>query len=729
MMKARFKPNAIAAAAAALTLAILAGCGGGSSPSATTGTSTSPGSSPTQAAATTLTGTVAVGNAVSGAIVTVTDVNGNTSTASQPTGINGSYSVSISGLKPPFAVVAVDPTGVNPTMVSVLAQLPSNGTVPTANVTTLTTAVSALLTTSGNPLDVTNPANLQSLVSPLSVSQAESTLDAAIAPILAANGLSTTTFDPIGAAFTPNQTFADAVIDSVQIVPSATGGLTLVTTGTAAGSSASAGIPLNQSTVTASTPPTPLNPPLNTPSSLASALSGVISGLGQCLSSGGSNCSVIDPNFRENGYAAGGNASLVYQEFTGAHPAVAASGVTLGTPKVLFTVSTQNGTNGTHVNPSAQQQLMIQVPYTTSAGTAGSFITEVQQTLTSAPQAGAWDIIGNWVPFNVTIGSFLSSKQFLDSADSQKNRWEAGIGITIPAPGVNGNPSNLASASVSGPGINGTAWLERRSATGNQNLGLTQTTPATAPPTTTAKNLNQGANTSLYRWSWLAQPNMTASNPATNDPGYYNSANLTSVANIPQYVQYTVTLYDSNGNYIDYCGDPATGTSCGSGGAIVSGTTSGSGTPGAFAVWNTAPVVLAAAGSTLSWQSLSSSTSSAFLSPTGSLATSAQTSVPVAWSNLVNGQNVAPLVTGIQIQAGPSSGTVDGWWEGTTGIQSSGQYSETVVAGMQQNGTLASCSTSPCQFPALASGNTNLVQLYWVDSNGISYYNTWQYNN
>jgi hypothetical protein len=69
-----------------------------------------------------------------------------------------------------------------------------------------------------------------------------------------------------------------------------------------------------------------------------------------------------------------------------------------------------------------------------------------------------WDIIGNGQTYNVTIYSFLARKGSLDAADGDKGRYESGISITVPvgAPGTP-NPSNMASVSVTGPGIDGTA--------------------------------------------------------------------------------------------------------------------------------------------------------------------------------------------------------------------------------------------------------------------------------
>lgn len=130
------------------------------------------------------------------------------------------YSVPISGLTEPFLITAADPCGVSTTLYSVVATANTTSDAPViANVTPLTTAVSALLTQSGNPGDLaSNPSG----ITRSAIATAETTLDKAMAPILSAGSMPAS-FDPIGTTFTPNQTGADAVIDSVAVPPSSTG--------------------------------------------------------------------------------------------------------------------------------------------------------------------------------------------------------------------------------------------------------------------------------------------------------------------------------------------------------------------------------------------------------------------------------------------------------------------------------------------------------------------------
>ncbi|MGV2291985.1 hypothetical protein AAHK20_24965 [Trinickia sp. YCB016] len=599
---------------------------------------------------------MAIGNAIANANVTVIDVNGNSASATSNS--SGTYTVSLSGLTAPFMVVAADPSGVNPTLVSVVSQLPSGTSAPVvANVTTLTTAVASLLTTSGNPLDLSASGSLKSLVTPSSVSSAVATLDSALAPILSANGLSAS-FDPIGTAFTPNQSGPDAVIDSVQIVPNPSGGTELVSS-----ANPSAGIPLVQGTT--------VSTPLAAPPAPANYLTSLISTLSQCLASSSTSCSAIDASYLENGFTS----------FATAHPSLTASGATLGMP---HTIKFFTGTNG-------KQQALIALPYTLN-GANGEDVTVAQET-----GSGTWDIIGNQEQYNVTITSYVSRRIFVDSADAPFGRYESGIGITIPA-GAAGtpNPANLASASVTGPGINGTLYLVPRNATGNSTLGLTSQALTSVP----TGGVTTNSNTNLYRWSWAALPGATSTfTPGTNSLGFYTPQPI-AVSNVPQFATYTVTFYDATGNQL-----------------------------GSTSVMNITPTAAASAGASVPWQSLTTSTLNSVLMPGGSLATTAQTSMSLSWSNLINNQNIAPLVAKAQVQAVPGTGVtpsteVDGWWVGPTPFAANGQYTESVTAGVAQN-NVQQC-TSTCAFPSLVVGASRLAELYWTVGK-TAYYNEWKY--
>ncbi|WP_152618326.1 hypothetical protein [Burkholderia pseudomallei] len=194
-------------------------------------------------------------------------------------------------------------------------------------------------------------------------------------------------------------------------------------------------------------------------------------------------------------------------------------------------------------------------------------------------------IIGNQQQFNVNIASYLSRWQFLDANDAPYSRYESSLNISIPVGGV--NPANLASASVTGPGINGTLYLVPRAAAGNGTLALTSTAQTSVP----TGGMTSGSNTNLYRWSWQALPGAQSYTPPTGRRGFYASSSV-DLSTVPQFATYTVTFYDSTGAQI---GQP-------------------------MSVVNTTPPISAASGAGVAWQTLATSVQSSLLSPSGGLA-------------------------------------------------------------------------------------------------------------
>ena len=206
------------AAMGALALFALAGCGGGGG-----GASTAPTVSQVS-----LQGTAAVGSPLAGANITVIDAKGATATTTADA--SGNYTISVTGMTAPLVILASDPQGVASTQVSVLAALTSGSATNIVNVTTLTTAVSAWLTSSGNPSDLASSSSTLAAVTPASVAAAVANLKSALSAILAANGVSAASFDPIGAPFTANHTGLDGVIDSIQVINDPSGGVDLIST-------------------------------------------------------------------------------------------------------------------------------------------------------------------------------------------------------------------------------------------------------------------------------------------------------------------------------------------------------------------------------------------------------------------------------------------------------------------------------------------------------------------
>ena len=641
------------AAAVAFALFQLSGCGGGGSSSTSSSTST--------VTATSVNGTVAAGSAVVGATVTLTDATG--AQATTATNTQGAYTISVKGMTAPFLIVASDATGISTPLVSVLAKLP-NGTAPAvANVTTLTTAIAAMLTASGNPLDLASTTALAKVTLP-SVQIATITLDTMLTKILTQNGILTAGFDPIGTAFTPNHTGADAVIDTVSVVSAANGGLLLL-------SNAAPGttIALNNQTAQSIA--------LAAPSAAANYLEPLASLLTACAATGTLNTScspAIDSAYLESGST----------DLAVAHSLTEATltGAVFGSPKTLA-FFTRNG----------KQLALVQLPVTLASGTPTALYTIAQQlstpvTLASGTQLG-WDLIGNQSQFAVAIMSQIQRRTFLDSKLSDVNRYESGLKISIP---TTSNPT-VYSASVTGPGLAAPIWLMQRNALGISSLGLSDQPLSAAPvsPATTS------SNTELYRWSWQSLSSTANFTPAASS-GYYSAQSI-DASTVPLYSTYTVTFYDQNGAQL-----------------------------GQSSIINPGSPLNAAAGSTVAWPTLLPDFATQFLTPAGSLASvqyamSVTWSSLVNGQNLAY-----PVTSvQIQASPGTSTGSttaINGFSIGAPNNTTVGQYQTTVFAGVNAAG-VQTCTN--CPFPSLTSGGSRLVQLGGGRS-GITYYDMTQYN-
>ncbi len=654
----RLSARSAIAAAVAFAFLQLGACSGGGSGSGS-------GSSSTQTVTpTSVTGTVASGSAWVGASVTLMDAIGAQVTAS--TDAQGAYTLSVKGMTAPFLLTAKDASGLSSPLVSVLATLPSGTAPAVVNITTLTTAMAAMLTASGNPSELASSTALAK-VTLSSVQIAIITLDAILADVLTQNGLQAAGFNPVGTAFTANHTGADAVIDTVSLVTGANGGLLLL-------SNAAPGttIALNKQTG--------LSTKLAAPSVAANYLEPLASLLTACAAKGTLNTScspAIDATFLENGSSdlAVGH-GLTDALLTGAR---------FGSPETLA-FFTRGG----------KQQALVRIPFTLADGTAVVLYSVAQQMAAPVALANAtqgtqlgWNLIGNQSQFAVSINSRIERRTFLDTRLNDVNRYESGLDITIPTAR---NPS-VYSASVTGPGLAAPVWLLPRNAAGSGTLGLADSALGAAPvsPATTA------SGTSMYRWSWQSLSS-TASFAPPAASGVYAPQSV-DASTVPLYATYTVTFYDSNGAQL-----------------------------GQSQVMNPGSPLGAAAGATVSWPTLLSDFATQFLTPGGSLAGS-QYAMSVSWSSLVNGQNVAYPVNSVQIRASGltlagTSGEIDGFAIGSPNNTTFGQYQTTVSAGIDSSGA-RTCTN--CPFPALTAGASRAVEL-GGGQNGIRYGDVTQYN-
>jgi hypothetical protein len=634
---------------------LLAACGSGTSTSTGSTTST------TQSAA--IQGTVASGNPISQALVTATDVNGKAATATADA--SGNYTLTTTSLSAPVALVAADPSGQVSPVVSVLPKLPSAGTTSVANVTTLTTALSALLTTDGNALDFVTPgaATTLSAVTTANVQKASATLNTYLANVLAANGLSST-FDAVATPFKADHTGADAVIDQIEVVQQ--GAVTQLVSRSAQNVAY-----LNLSTAGVANPAAPLPAPsatlLANLSTLSSYLSALPTSLTSCLSGANSAActAVFDAGYKDNGYTS------IQQYDTD----LSSSSLTLGMPQVVQTAA--DGSSA-----------VILVPYSIGSGTSlaqYSFVTTVHPVATPITLPGgtqvSWNVIGNQLKYDASVTTRVSRRMFYDTfANTNGNPdvsfYESGVILNFNLSGP--NAANVNSVLVTGPGLPSTGvYLANSSVTG-QGLAIASTQP-TAPPSASYRT---GSDTSEFRWSWQTVNSTDTFTPPTK--GFWSTTPV-NVTQLPLNATYVYTLYNSSGAQLDQ-----------------------------ISVVNVTPPVDASLGAKTPWGTLGSDVIANFLSPSGSLA-GAVASVPLDFTTA----QYQPALYQVSVQSEIASGA---------GVEAAAQvpagaYSVTVSA---PTCTPTAC---PFNAINTSTGTYRIVQLRGKNQQGVRFYDNATYRN
>lgn len=180
----------------------LYGCGGGGGSSSSSSSGTSSSSS--------ISGVAATGAPLSGALIVLTDKNGNSTstTANQ----DGTYSLDVTGLVAPFIIVATGAVGdAQTTQASIIPNAPSAGSSSTANINPLTNAIATLLSSGSDPS--TLGANLGSITSS-NISNAIALLNTSLGGLASASG-ATSNFNPITDTATADGTGFDRLLDNL----------------------------------------------------------------------------------------------------------------------------------------------------------------------------------------------------------------------------------------------------------------------------------------------------------------------------------------------------------------------------------------------------------------------------------------------------------------------------------------------------------------------------------
>ncbi len=199
-MDIRLKRCALALASASLLA--LQGCGGGGGSAATSSAPTS-----------TFSGVAATGAPLAGASVVVTDASGAT-VGTTTTASDGSYALSFdpTAYTAPFVITASGSIGeAQESLVSVQSTTAS----ATVNVTPITHAIAALMSTTGNPLDlVANSATDKANITTANVTSIEAGFRAALAANMTAAGLDPTNSNLISGTFNAQ---LDTLLDNIRV--------------------------------------------------------------------------------------------------------------------------------------------------------------------------------------------------------------------------------------------------------------------------------------------------------------------------------------------------------------------------------------------------------------------------------------------------------------------------------------------------------------------------------
>lgn len=170
-------------------------------------------------------GTAAMGDFLVGAKVTVTDAQGKT--ASTVTNELGQYEIPLNGLAAPLLVTAEDANGDDPTLYSVLPELPADEAQAVVNVSVVTSALVSELSEHGNPAELASAQTLARRVTPASVDATVARLNQEMGPILAAAGENAVSYNPIHQRYLlqPTGVFGELLKQLAPTVGSAVGAL------------------------------------------------------------------------------------------------------------------------------------------------------------------------------------------------------------------------------------------------------------------------------------------------------------------------------------------------------------------------------------------------------------------------------------------------------------------------------------------------------------------------
>ena len=384
---------------------------------------------PVLPAATMIEGTVAVGAAVPGATVTVSDADGATADVTGTADANGAYELDVSSLKPPLLVKAEGTLNGEPVkVVAVVPALTANAD-NTANVTSLTNAVAALIAPGGD-LNALASAETIAAVTPADVADASTLVVNTLKSNPEFASLLGDGFNPLTTPFTANGSGIDSVLDQVA-VEVGTGGV-VITNLTAPNSDAGAPpAPVLLTQAQVATPTQAPTLPASVPSSdrpTVDDMTAIAKKLEACLALPLEQRVTMDANkdvtavpaaacnFGVAGWKSDGG-GWVERMGNGVFRYAANTGLKVGQPTIATVLTAPNYSGNIFQHPYCNTQtcVIMYVPTTTASGKPGGGF------YTLAKVNDKWEFVGNQLPYAMGVEQRLNRKVALNTVLAAAN--------------------------------------------------------------------------------------------------------------------------------------------------------------------------------------------------------------------------------------------------------------------------------------------------------------------
>jgi hypothetical protein len=611
-----------------------------------------------------LSGTVALGAAVPGAQVTISDADGATPDITGTADGNGAYALDVSTLKPPLLVSASGTLNGEPVRIVAVVPTLSAAANNTANVTSLTNAVAALIAPGGDLNALSSPAAIAAVdaakladATTLVVNTLKS--NPVFADLLGAG------FDPLKTPFTANGSGIDSVLDQLQVTVDTNGvTLTNLTARQSNDGTSPAPVLLTQAMVATPTQ-APTLPPSEPSSNLPTVaeMTAIAMKLEACLALPLEQRVTMDANKKVTAVpAAACNFGIAGWKSDGGgwvermgndvFRYAANTGLKVGQPTIAAVLAPPNYSGKTFQHPYCNTQtcVIMYVPATTASGKASGFFFYL------AKVAGKWEFVGNQLPYAMGVDQrltrFVAVNTTLAAANPTnyflQDRFESRIRLTFNPDRSTADTSNVRAVVWKGPGLPAAGVVTHRS----QRCGT-----ADRFPITNQEGLLTANNSSVLQW-WnnngvlefvvdaakLDGSPLTMPSPSTNwatnsAPSNQNYRSAPFTGTIPAWSVYTAEIYyySNSGNTPDEV----------------------------IMVRNSTAYERASEGAGKNWPTLAAASIDAYLKPTGANAGSlVSLDHSLAWSNPMDGYvELGYLFSQNRVSATNGEGETANYWK------------------------------------------------------------------